>query len=163
MKLLAATALCAITIAFHPLPGHSATLLTAGPPAVIPTDAAWKAAPYRGNDPYMHNGSEMELELRGNFVRITYVTPKPSLMRNGVRPGTLLFSGRVRDDHVEGVAYTFAANCPTAGYAVTGMFNGQRKLVLAGPAPQRDRNCAIVTSSAVTTNAVLTFLPAFGD
>jgi hypothetical protein len=126
-------------------------------------DPLWLRAPYKGNDPYVHNGSEIEMEDRGDFIHITYTKPRPSLATLGIVKGTLLFSGRHEGDFVYGVAYTFKANCPPAAYTVRGIFDPQRNLVLVGNAPKRGFGCEIVGYSEFAGNNRLVFEETFGD
>lgn len=126
-------------------------------------DPRWLQAPYKGNDPYVHNGSGVEMEDRGEFIHITYMEPRSSLAALGVVKGTLLFSGRHEGDSVYGVAYTFKANCPPAAYAVQGQFDSQSNLVLVGNAPKRGFGCDIVGYSEFSASNRLVFIEAFGD
>jgi hypothetical protein len=127
------------------------------------TDPLWQKASYRGNDPYVHNGSDVEIEERGDFLHITYIKPRPSLEKVGIKRGTLLFAGRRQGDVVSGVAYTFKANCSPAGYAVKGQFDHQRNLVLVGDAPKRGSDCDVSEYPRTGGNSRLEFLQAFGD
>jgi hypothetical protein len=136
------------------------------PPATSfpgPYDQAWLDAPYKGNDPYLHNGSEVEMEDRGDFIHITYTKPRPNLAAAGIIKGTLLFSGRREGDFAYGVAYTFKTNCPPAAYPVRGIFDAQQNLVLVGSAPKRGIGCEIVEYSQSGQNNRLVFREAFGD
>ncbi len=127
------------------------------------SERLWQNAPYRGNDPYVHNGSEVEIEGRGEFLHITYVKPRSSLAKVGIRSGTLLFSGQRQGDFVYGVAYAFKANCSPAGYRVQGQFDQQQNLVLVGDAPKRGSACEVIEYSRTGKNNRLEFLEAFGD
>lgn len=127
------------------------------------SDLLWQKAPYRGNDPYVHNGSDVEIEERGDFLHITYLKPRPSLAKVGIKSGTLLFAGRRQGDAVHGVAYTFKANCSPAGYPVRGQFDHQRNLVLVGDAPKRGSACEVIDYPRTDENSRLVFLQAFGD
>jgi hypothetical protein len=76
-----------------------------------------------GIDPYMHNGSDVLIETRGNSIHIRYEKPRPGLAAVGAKPGTLLLTGTRSGDDVEGTAYIFKANCPPAPYSVHGRFS----------------------------------------
>lgn len=128
-----------------------------------PYDRAWLDAPYKGNDPYLHNGSEVELEDRGNFIHIIYTKPRPGLAVAGIVRGTLLFSGKREGDFAYGIAYTFKAHCPPAAYSVRGVFDAQQNLVLVGNAPRRGVGCEIVEYSQFGENNRLVFQETFGD
>ena len=127
------------------------------------SEELWQNAPYRGNDPYVHNGSNVELEERGEFVHITYVKPRLPLAKAGIKSGTLLFSGKRQGDFVYGVAYAFKANCSPAGYLVQGQFDQQQNLVLVGDAPKRSSGCDVIEYSRSGENSHLVFSEAFGD
>ena len=58
------------------------------------------AAPSQATELYDHNGSTMRLERSGGDVRILYERPRAGLEGVGVRPGTLLFEGRLADGPV---------------------------------------------------------------
>jgi hypothetical protein len=115
-------------------------------------------------EPYMHNGSDMIIETRGDSIHIRYEKPRAGLASVGAKPGTLLFTGRRTGDNVEGTAFVFKANCPPAAYNVRGRFNARFNLTLEGLAPHWDRNsCAIVSYTKGTVQSRLVFFEAFGD
>ena len=59
-----------------------------------------------------HNGSLMRLEASGNRRWFYYERPRSVLRRAGVRPGTLLFSGRKNGNRYVGTARRFSKFCP---------------------------------------------------
>jgi hypothetical protein len=89
---------------------------------------------------FNHNGSQVDYVVNGDRALISYAVPRAGL---GVVPGVTLFEGRVaRSGLVRGTAYAFSRGCPPAPYQVQGTLG--ETLVLAGAAPQRGANCAIV-------------------
>jgi hypothetical protein len=105
----------------------------------------------------LHNSSAMLIsEWKDATVEITYDIPRPGLP---VAQGTLLFRG-VRDGaHYSGTAYTFKAGCSPAQYAVTGVKDQKRELiVMTGVAPRRDpHSCEVFGESAQSGSARLVF------
>lgn len=101
-----------------------------------------KVARYR----WSHNGSTMEVvEAKGRF-EIRYASPKELLRRNGVAPGTVLFSG-IRDrTEVRGTAYVFKKGCPPAGFEATGGIatDGAYMEITGTEVPQRNAACNVV-------------------
>ncbi len=59
-----------------------------------------------------HNGSLMRLKASGNQRWIYYEAPKSSLLKSGVRRGTLLFNGRKSGNYYIGTARRFSKFCP---------------------------------------------------
>jgi len=125
------------------------------------TAAEWQKTPYSGNNPYDHNGSEMELEQHGNLIQIAYTKPKLSLLKAGVKPGAVVFIGRRNGSSVRGTAFVFKANCSPAPYVVAGEFDRQLNLSLTGFAPSRHMGCSIDGEASRPSHLV--FLEAFGD
>lgn len=106
-----------------------------------------------------HNGSKMRVTVDGSYFEISYQRPKSSLRRNGVRRGTILFSGELRGRKVEGEAKVFRDGCSPANYWVTGRYrNRPRSFVLRGDAPVRERDgCEVVDYTSSGSNARLRF------
>jgi hypothetical protein len=108
-------------------------------------------------DSAYHNNSEMLVsEWKDGSLEITYNHPRSGLP---VAQGTLLFRG-VRDGaRYSGIAYTFKAGCPPAPYAVTGVKDPKKELiVMTGNAPRRDPiSCDVIGESAQSGSAKLVF------
>jgi hypothetical protein len=104
-----------------------------------------------------HNNSEMLVsEWKDGSVEITYNHPRSGL---AVAQGTLLFRG-VRDGaRYSGTAYTFKTGCPPAPYAVIGVKDSKKELiVMTGTAPRRDPiSCDVTGDSAQSGSAKLVF------
>jgi hypothetical protein len=127
------------------------TASTNAPPQIAGTDA-----PEHPSVPLIHNGSRMKMtQSNDGKIEIRYETPRAGL--RSVSKGTVLFRGATDGDQYAGIAYTFKAGCPPAGYAVQGrMIAGTIELV--GPAPQRDpHSCAVIGESAKSAHSRLTF------
>lgn len=112
--------------------------------------------PIRVDSAY-HNNSEMLVsEWKDATVEITYNHPRPGLP---VANGTLLFRG-VRDGaRYSGTAYTFKAGCSPAPYAVAGVKDAKKEMiVMVGAAPRRDpRSCDVIGESVQSGPAKLVF------
>lgn len=107
---------------------------------------------------YDHNGSTMNVQVRGNEVRITYLEPRAGLRKNGVRKGTLLFNGSTSNNYLEGQSRIFSANCGEVDYYVYGDFRAGRDFLLRGAAPVLSgMSCRIVDNVYEGANANLRF------
>ena len=116
--------------------------------------ASAHAADYR----YDHNGSTMRVSVEGPSVAITYERPRRGLAGIGVRPGTLLFSGRVDDGYLEGETRLFNSKCGEQPYFVYGDFTPGRDFRLTGAAPVLDRaSCRVIDNTSEGSNANLRF------
>lgn len=112
--------------------------------------ALWAAgtAPARASncvmESYNHNGSVMEVIWCDNGVNIAYDRPRQSLLKHGVRSGTILFEGQAyANDTISGTARVFNRVCGVATYPVSGNIHPGR-IVMYGQAPVRDTStCAI--------------------
>ena len=133
--------------------GRLATALF-GVALALSTAATAKAADYR----YDHNGSTMRVSVEGPDVAIRYERPRSGLGRIGVRPGTLLFSGRVDEGYLEGESRIFNAKCGEQPYFVYGDFQPGQSFRLSGAAPVLDdATCRIVDNVSTGSNANLAF------
>ena len=96
-------------------------------------------------DQYMHNGSRMDFEVcDGGRITIAYSQPRPGMMKQGARPGTLLFDGTEGPGGViTGNSRLFSARCGVVPYPVSGSRQGNT-IVLNGTAPIRGRGCQVV-------------------
>lgn len=99
----------------------------------------------RYNSLWTHNGSIIGLTAAGAERQLYYSQPRPGMVKNGAKPGDLLFEGRRAGAAITGTAYVFSERCGKAGYSVTGAVSkDQRTIRLNGDAPRRDDNCNIV-------------------
>lgn len=94
---------------------------------------------------WMHNRSEMLLEMNGSTAVISYLTPREGL---SAQPGDFVMYGSIGGvtgkNSVSGVARLFSAKCGPAGYEVSGDISEDKKTItLTGSAPIRDANCKI--------------------
>jgi hypothetical protein len=96
-------------------------------------------------DEYEHNNSLMEVQVcDGGDLSISYVRPRRGIARQGVKDGTLLFSGTEEaNGRVSGTARIFSARCGPITYRVKGRNRG-RVIKLYGEAPRRDRDCEVI-------------------
>jgi hypothetical protein len=62
----------------------------------------------------------MYLIVNGNKREFYYHRPRQGMIEEGVRPGTLLFSGYVSGNTYQGIAYFFSARCGKRPYQVSG-------------------------------------------
>ncbi|MET0707636.1 MAG: hypothetical protein ABWY82_12470 [Tardiphaga sp.] len=110
-----------------------------------------------GETALMHNQSVVNLVRRGGDVEIRYLEPRAGLPK--WLKGQLLFKGTEDKQHrFSGTAYTFKANCPPAGYPVSGAIDGNGEIVMAGQAPTRDpKSCAVLGFTTQSRNAKLVF------
>ena len=109
---------------------------------------------------YEHNGSRMKVSVNGAEVRIVYQRPRSGLRSVGVRPGTLLFDGRVSNGYLEGKSRVFNANCGEVDYFVYGDFRPGSAFRLSGAAPVvSNMSCRIVDNVNEGPNANLAFTP----
>jgi hypothetical protein len=60
------------------------------------------------------------LIVNGNKREFYYHRPRQGMIEEGVRPGTLLFSGYVSGNTYHGIAYFFSARCGARPYQVSG-------------------------------------------
>jgi hypothetical protein len=112
--------------------------------------------PTRVDSAYHTNSEMLVSEWKDGNLEITYNHPRHGLP---VAQGTLLFRG-VRDGaRYSGIAYTFKAGCPPAPYAVTGVKDPKKELiVMTGNAPRRDPiSCDVIGESAQSGSAKLVF------
>jgi hypothetical protein len=127
------------------------------------TKAADAPEPIHVDSAY-HNNSEMQVsEWKDATVEITYNHPRPGLP---VAQGTLLFRGVRNGARYSGTAYTFKAGCPPAPYAVTGVEDQKKEMiVMTGAAPVRDpHSCDVIGASAQSGPAKLVFdTRSYGD
>lgn len=96
---------------------------------------------------WMHNKSEMLLEMRsnGDFI-ISYLTPREGL---SAQPGDFVVYGSIdaKTNKANGIARLFSAKCGTTGYEIVGQMSQDKKtLTFKGTAPIRDGNCKITKS-----------------
>jgi len=91
------------------------------------------------NSNWTHNGSAMTLSANGDDLKFYYRQPRAGMIAEGVKSGTLLFSGQRAGDRLIGTAYVFDRRCPAGfPYQVGGDFlNGMRKIVVTGQAPNQ--------------------------
>jgi len=107
---------------------------------------------------YDHNGSRVRVDVNGSDVKIFYERPRSGLRGVGVRPGTLLFNGRVSNGYLDGMSRIFNANCGEVDYFVHGDFRAGRNFKLTGSAPVlSNMSCRIVNNTNEGPNANLVF------
>ena len=107
-----------------------------------------------------HNGSKMNVSIDDGDVVITYVRPKKSLRKHGVRSGTVLFEGTMSGNRrIRGDARVFRRGCDPATYYVSGKFKrGRSSFTLRGEAPRRvSGGCRVVDYTNNSSNARLGF------
>lgn len=143
-----------ISIAATPALSRCYFLECDGPPASqpstpVPSSPTPLPAPTpnqpAGRTYWNHNGSTMYLVVSGARREFYYQQPRQGMVEEGVRPGTLLFSGTVAGNSYEGIAYLFSAKCGSRPYQVRGSVQESGgRVIMAGTAPLVDRNCNVV-------------------
>jgi tetratricopeptide (TPR) repeat protein len=81
------------------------------------------------------NGSVISLEVDGPALAFRYDKPRKGMRDEGVRSGTLLFSGTREGDAVSGTGYVFSRRCGALPYPVTGVAVDERTFRLYGSSP----------------------------
>lgn len=89
--------------------------------ALTPTQTLWD-----------HNNSIMLVKLSSTSIEIYYQNPRQGMIDEGVRSGTLLFSGQRNGDRVSGTAYVFDRRCGKLPYPDEGEIIGDRRIILNG-------------------------------
>jgi len=116
------------------------------PPAPAPSPTPQPMPlPSSGRSYWNHNGSVMYLVVSGNKREFYYHRPRQGMIEEGVRSGTLLFSGYVSGNSYQGVAYFFSARCGPRPYNVNGPVqeNGGR-VTMAGAGTVINDRCQLV-------------------
>lgn len=118
--------------------------------AFIPSSNGW-----------MHNGSEMTVDIANGVI--TYARVKPSLSST-IKSEAVLFKGDLKPSGILlGTAYAFKEGCPPASYPVRAAFSQHNEvLVLMGPGPIR-KGCEVVGYSYDSPHSSLTFRYVYGD
>ncbi len=116
--------------------------------------------PAAADELYDHNGSLMRLSERGGRVTIAYEEPRPGLVRQGVRHGTVLFEGELDAGlYLEGMSNIFRAGCAPTDYYVYGQYRPRATFTLGGAAPVlAPTGCAVVDNVYEGSNANLQFV-----
>lgn len=93
---------------------------------------------------WSYEGSGIRIVAKGNDRRLVFVTPSEELRQAGARPGDPLFDGRREGKRYIGQAYAYSRRCGPVAYRVQGRIGeGERRVVVTGRQPVRDRNCEI--------------------
>lgn len=93
---------------------------------------------------WLHNGSLVKLKADGAKREFVYELPADDAAVQGVRPGTLLFTGKKDGIRYIGTAYVFTKDCKPKAYPVNGEISADEKQVtLKGKVPQLDANCRV--------------------
>jgi hypothetical protein len=96
----------------------------------------------------------MYLVVSGSRREFYYHRPRQGMIDEGVRSGTLLFSGTVSGNAYEGTAYLFSARCGVRPYHVSGSVQESGgRVLMAGAATIINERCNTVR----TVNDVLAF------
>ncbi|MCH9807610.1 MAG: hypothetical protein K0U74_07760 [Alphaproteobacteria bacterium] len=91
-----------------------------------------------------HNGSVMRLEADGNMRSFVYDEPRPGMVRQGARPGDVVFEGERSGMTYSGTAYIYSKRCGRVPYPVSGnVAADQQAVLLEGQAPRLNRNCQV--------------------
>jgi trypsin-like peptidase len=94
---------------------------------------------------WRHNGSLLYLVAEGDSRKFFYEKPRPGIMSEGARPGSILFSGKAVDNAYAGTAYIFKRQCGEFGYEVSGpILDNYMRVILRGRAPRVDSSCKII-------------------
>jgi hypothetical protein len=87
------------------------------------------------------------LSREGNQLQILYAVPRQGMLDEGVRTGTMLFSGTIdADGTIKGLAHRFSARCKAAvPYHVSGSIDASHRTIrLWGTANFLDERCNTV-------------------
>jgi hypothetical protein len=96
---------------------------------------------------WTHNGSTVRLSASGTKREFYYVAPRQGLLDRGVKPGSLVFSGRRHDNTYTGIAYIFTQHCGPVAYSVAGEVGlDDRSVTMRGQAPRVDGNCRVTST-----------------
>lgn len=88
------------------------------------------------------NGSTIGLTTDGPSLAFRYQKPRAGMRDEGVRSGTLLFSGTRSGSAISGTGYVFSRRCGALPYPVSGVAVDERNIRLYGSSPiALDRNC----------------------
>jgi hypothetical protein len=105
----------------------------------------------QGVSRWMHNGSVVTLAADGAKREFYYFEPHKGLINVGVKPGTLLFSGRRSGPTYSGTAYIFNKHCGPVAYQVTGrVADDDQQVTMEGQAPIVDGNCKVILTKPDT-------------
>jgi hypothetical protein len=100
------------------------------------------AAPAAAESLWQHNGSILQLRVKGEEHSLVYLEPRSGLRKAGVEHGSVLFKGKAKRNRYTGTAYLFSKKCGAVGYAVEGrVAEGSQNLTLSGRAPRRNSKC----------------------
>lgn len=94
---------------------------------------------------WRHNTSDLLLLSAGDRRSFYYLRPSPGLVEAGVKPGTLLFEGRVESGQYHGVAYRFSSKCQARAYKVSGPIgdNGRHVFLEGRVRKLNEANCTL--------------------
>lgn len=94
---------------------------------------------------WYHNKSELLLLSSGDRRSFYYKTPSAAVAEAGVKPGTLLFEGRVEGGQYVGTAYRFSSKCAARAYQVSGPIGDDgRRVSLKGQVRKlNSANCTL--------------------
>jgi hypothetical protein len=96
-------------------------------------------------------GSSLVLTIDGDTWTFRYLEPRPGMIEEGVRRGTILFKGREHGEGLAGTAYRFSKRCGALPYEVSGEFEADGSLVLAGDGARGlDRSCTVTQTEHYT-------------
>lgn len=92
-------------------------------------------------------GSKLVLTVDGDQWAFRYLEPRPGMMAEGVRRGTVLFKGREQGASLNGTAYRFSKRCGPLPYEVSGQFEPEGGiLTMQGVGPRgMSKDCKSVT------------------
>ncbi|RST85708.1 hypothetical protein EJC49_14305 [Aquibium carbonis] len=96
---------------------------------------------------YDHNGSPMDVHVCDGRMVIEYDRPRSGIADQGVRPGTVLFRGRIHDlaggARIDGRAHVFRRGCQPASFGVVGWMDDSGVITMEGRAPVRRSGCSV--------------------
>ncbi len=99
--------------------------------------------PVKG-DTWFLQGSSMRLTEDGKRRILAYENPKTTMLRFGVRKGTVFFVGEQEGRSYRGTAHAFYQGCAPLPYQVEGEISeNNRHLSLKGKLPQVDGSCNV--------------------
>jgi hypothetical protein len=82
---------------------------------------------------WSHNKSTVSVSTQGNRFTILYEQPRPGMIDEGVRQGTVLFDGQRTGNKLSGTSWVFDRRCGNIPYADDGeVLSSERSIYLRG-------------------------------
>lgn len=103
--------------------------------------------PDTNSSAWNHNGSTVYLLANGSERQFRYRIPRPRMRKACPKRGDIVFKGTRRGDQYVGTAYIYSCSCGPIAYDVSGkVTNNDKRVVLTGKAPGRNRHCKVTNA-----------------